>query len=134
MFSLMHILAPIPSCRYGLVLDPCHEAVSVLQGGIVAKQPGWRLAAKPWLLAVEDPQQAGRDIAQGSYNIRNVLGTLADTLHTLQVSTMCGYMCACVARKYEGAVALAMPVFASQHAGLRMVYFVYEWHYCCCSM
>lgn len=36
------------------------------------KKREWKQADRPWLLAVEDPQQMGRDIGSGSFNIRNV--------------------------------------------------------------
>ena len=39
-------------------------------GGIVAKQKAWKQPQRPWLLAVEDPQEAGKDIGSGSFNMR----------------------------------------------------------------
>ena len=43
-------MARAPTARYGA------EALSVRQGGIIRKPPGWRKPKKPWLLSVEDPQ------------------------------------------------------------------------------
>lgn len=51
------------------------------------KKREWKQAERPWLLAVEDPQQLGKDIGSGTFNIRNVqqlfaaaFGALTDCL------------------------------------------------------
>ena len=46
--------------RFGQQFDYEREAVSVRQGGVVPKPRAWRLKNKPRLLAVEDPQVAGK--------------------------------------------------------------------------
>ena len=38
-----------------------------VQGGFIQKPAQWIKADKPWLLAVEDPQDPGRDMASGSH-------------------------------------------------------------------
>ena len=58
--------------------------VSHLQGGVVEKKKEWKQADRPWLLAVEDPQQLGRDIGSGSFNIRNVQQLFAAAGATLR--------------------------------------------------
>ncbi|KXZ49555.1 hypothetical protein GPECTOR_20g409 [Gonium pectorale] len=86
--------------RYGSLLDPGMEAVSIMRGGITAKLIAWRRGyhgrgRASWadddaggfgsgpLLAVEDPQQRGKDIAGGSYNVGSVLGAFADAARQL---------------------------------------------------
>ncbi len=70
------------------MFDLGREAVSILRGGVAAKPSAWRTkykgsgkghnGRKPRaLLAVEDPQQYGKDISQGSYNIERVLSTFS---------------------------------------------------------
>lgn len=39
-------------------------------GGVCSKLRPWRHSKKPWLLAVEDPQEMGKDIGSGSFQIR----------------------------------------------------------------
>ncbi|KAL3151268.1 hypothetical protein ABBQ38_013107 [Trebouxia sp. C0009 RCD-2024] len=53
-------------------------------GGVVMKKREWRQAERPWLLAVEDPQQLGRDIGSGTYNMRNVQHLFAAAAATLR--------------------------------------------------
>ena len=48
------------------------------------KKREWKQADRPWLLAVEDPQQLGRDIGSGTYNIRNVQHLFAAAAATLR--------------------------------------------------
>lgn len=48
------------------------------------KKREWRQAERPWLLAVEDPQQLGRDIGSGTYNMRNVQHLFAAAAATLR--------------------------------------------------
>eukprot|EP00775_Hariotina_reticulata_P002545 gene2545-2848_t len=70
----------------GGCFDFAKEAVSVAAGGIIDKRPSWVKVQKPGLLAVEDPQQAGRDIASGSYNVTGVqeaFAWAADSLRRL---------------------------------------------------
>ncbi len=55
-----------------------------MQGGVVEKKREWKQAERPWLLAVEDPQQLGKDIGSGSYNIRNVQQLFAAAASTLR--------------------------------------------------
>jgi hypothetical protein len=72
----------------GGCFDVTNEAVSVAAGGIIDKRPRWVKARQPELLAVEDPQQPGRDIASGSFNITGVqeaLAWAADSLRKLML-------------------------------------------------
>ena len=48
------------------------------------KKREWKQADRPWLLAVEDPQQLGRDIGSGTYNICNVQHLFAAAAATLR--------------------------------------------------
>lgn len=48
------------------------------------KKREWQQADRPWLLAVEDPQQLGKDIGAGTYNIRNVQHLFAAAAATLR--------------------------------------------------
>lgn len=52
--------------RFGAGFDYVRRAVSVRNGGIVTKG-AFAVGGKPWLLAVEDPQEPGKDICSGSY-------------------------------------------------------------------
>lgn len=70
-------------CRYGLHFNSNEEAVSVLHGGFMQKPASWRNDQKPWLLAVEDPQDPGRDIAAGSFEISRVFRAFADAATNL---------------------------------------------------
>ncbi len=47
------------------------------------KQQQWQQAGRPYLLAVEDPQQPGTDIGSGSFNIQEVILLLCLYLHLL---------------------------------------------------
>ncbi|KAK9832493.1 hypothetical protein WJX81_001948 [Elliptochloris bilobata] len=58
--------------RFGERFDYEREAVSVRAGGVVPKPRAWRQAGRPWLLAVEDPQEPGTDIGSGSFAIARV--------------------------------------------------------------
>ena len=49
-----------------------HVPLCEYQGGIVEKQQEWQQEGRPFLLAVEDPQQPGTDIGSGSFNIQEV--------------------------------------------------------------
>lgn len=42
------------------------------QGGFINKRPEWRDRKKPNALAVEDPQEPGKDIAAGTFRIPEV--------------------------------------------------------------
>ncbi|KAL0044929.1 hypothetical protein WJX82_002262 [Trebouxia sp. C0006] len=70
--------------RFGGGFDYSRHAVSVGQGGVVEKKREWKQAERPWLLAVEDPQQLGKDIGSGSFNIRNVQQLFAAAASTLR--------------------------------------------------
>ncbi|KAL0029353.1 hypothetical protein WJX77_001697 [Trebouxia sp. C0004] len=70
--------------RFGAGFDYSRHAVSVGQGGVVEKKREWKQAERPWLLAVEDPQQLGKDIGSGSFNIRNVQQLFAAAASTLR--------------------------------------------------
>lgn len=50
----------------------------------MAKKKDWKQAERPWLLSVEDPQQLGKDIGSGTYNIRNVQQLFAAAAGTLR--------------------------------------------------
>lgn len=62
--------------RFGASFDYARHAISVRLGGVVNKG-GWKQPNRPWLLAVEDPQEPGRDICVGSYNVRQVRAEFA---------------------------------------------------------
>ncbi|KAL0040123.1 hypothetical protein WJX79_007645 [Trebouxia sp. C0005] len=70
--------------RFGAGFDYSRHAVSVGRGGIVEKKRAWKQDKRPWLLAVEDPQQLGKDIGSGSYSIRNVQQLFAAAASTLK--------------------------------------------------
>jgi hypothetical protein len=46
----------------------------VRMGGVCLKVRAWRNAKRPWALAVEDPQEMGKDIGSGSSGIRGRSG------------------------------------------------------------
>lgn len=58
--------------RFGRRFKAEKEAVAVQRGGICKKDKRWRQKLRLWLLAVEDPQELGRDICSGTFNIRNI--------------------------------------------------------------
>ena len=62
--------SPPPYRPVGLTFSYSRQAVSTRMGGVCLKVKAWRRPTKPWLLAVEDPQEMGKDIGGGSYNIR----------------------------------------------------------------
>lgn len=68
--------------RFGCRFDFARQAVSVRQGGFV-KKGRWKHPRKPLLLAVEDPQEPGKDICSGSYNIGLVIDEFAAAAQTL---------------------------------------------------
>ena len=49
-------------------LSPRHQT----QGGVIRKKPEWRVRFKAFLLAIEDPNVQGHDIASGTYQIQRV--------------------------------------------------------------
>lgn len=55
-----------------------------MQGGVVLKKSEWKQVSRPWLLAVEDPQQLGRDIGSATFNILNVQRLFAAAAATLR--------------------------------------------------
>jgi len=61
---------------FGSKFNYYEDALSVLQGGVVDKGK-WRQPKKPWLLAVEDPQDPGREICGGSFQIQEIKGEFA---------------------------------------------------------
>ncbi|MEW5298464.1 MAG: hypothetical protein WDW36_001585 [Sanguina aurantia] len=71
--------------RFGNVFDYRNEAVSVVGGGVVEKAGCWQQSYKQ-ALAVEDPQQEGKDIGAGSYNIGFVQQLFSSSLDALMVS------------------------------------------------
>eukprot|EP00887_Chlorella_sp_A99_P004854 scaffold4.g4854.t1 len=56
--------------RFGTGFSYARQAVSLRAGGFCGKIKAWRQARRPWLLAVEDPQEPGRDVGSGTYAIR----------------------------------------------------------------
>ena len=64
--------------------DSCCSALPSVQGGVVMKKREWKQASRPWLLAVEDPQQLGRDIGSATFNILNVQHLFAAAAATLR--------------------------------------------------
>ena len=58
--------------RFGRKFSYARQAVSVRMGGLCGKIGLWRNPRKPWLLAVEDPQQPGKDIGGASFAIADV--------------------------------------------------------------
>ena len=67
---------------FGNKFDYYTQAVSVLQGGIIGKG-SWIQPSKPWLLAVEDPQDAGREICGGSFRITDVKNYFSATASSI---------------------------------------------------
>ena len=55
-----------------------------MQGGIIEKKDDWIQSSRRWLLAVEDPQQLGKDIGSGSFNINDVRHLFAAAAATLR--------------------------------------------------
>ncbi len=47
-----------------------------MQGGFISKRPEWVNPQKPELFAVEDPQEPGKDIAGGSFQVKAVRKSL----------------------------------------------------------
>ncbi|KAL4528093.1 hypothetical protein Ndes2437B_g00206 [Nannochloris sp. 'desiccata'] len=68
--------------RFSHEFDFLRQAISIRQGGFV-KKGKWKQARKPWLLAVEDPQEPGKDICAGSFNIDYVRDEFAAAAQTL---------------------------------------------------
>lgn len=58
--------------RFGRRFDYAREAVRVNAGGVAPKPAAWAKPERPFALAVEDPQEEGKDIGSGSYNIAAV--------------------------------------------------------------
>lgn len=58
--------------------------MAVLQGGVIRKLAEWKQPGKPFLLSVEDAQQPGKDIGQGSFKIQLVQQLFAAAATTLQ--------------------------------------------------
>mmetsp|Transcript_5910 Transcript_5910/g.11535 ORF Transcript_5910/g.11535 Transcript_5910/m.11535 type:complete len:821 (+) Transcript_5910:242-2704(+) len=56
---------------YGNRFDYLSSAVSIMYGGMTRKGSFYQ-NGKPWLLAIEDPQDPGRDICGGTYLIHDI--------------------------------------------------------------
>lgn len=56
--------------RFGSHFSYSKHAVSIRMGGVCNKLKAWRNSKRPWLLAVEDPQEMGKDIGAGSASIK----------------------------------------------------------------
>lgn len=67
------LTAPAPFCPAGNRFSYAKQAVSIRLGGVCTKLKGWRNQRKPWLLAVEDPQEMGKDVGSGSFAVRGGL-------------------------------------------------------------
>jgi len=65
---------------FGDRFDYDRRAVSVRRGGFI-KKGAWHRPQKPWLLAVEDPQEPGKDICGGSFNVQKVQGEFRAAAH-----------------------------------------------------
>ena len=54
----------------------CEKTASIwcilAQGGFIGKRPEWVNQQKPDLFAIEDPQEPGKDVAGGSFQVREV--------------------------------------------------------------
>lgn len=68
--------------RFGFTFDYQEAAVSLRRGGFVKKEKGW--PGKPGALQVEDPQEPGKDIAQGTYRISNIAHEFRNAAKTLE--------------------------------------------------
>ena len=70
--------------RYGKSFDYERQAVRVSKGGVRPKPASWVLPEKPrYLLSVEDPQEQGKDIGSGTFNVmavRECFSRAADAL------------------------------------------------------
>ena len=58
-------------------------AVSVNRGGIIQKPPHWHDEMNPHLLAVEDPQEADRNIGVNSHNMEGVTKAMREASEAL---------------------------------------------------
>ena len=63
--------------------------MSVRLGGVVAKKKAWKQQHRSWLLAIEDPQEVGKDIGSGSFNMRATRATFANAAEAL-ADVACG--------------------------------------------
>ena len=68
--------------RFGFTFDYHETAVSLRRGGFVKKEKGW--PGKPGALQVEDPQEPGKDIAQGTYRIASIAHEFRNAAKTLE--------------------------------------------------
>ena len=70
--------------RFGKSFDYERQAVRVSKGGVRPKPAAWVLPDKPrYLLSVEDPQEQGKDIGSGTFNVmavRECFSRAADAL------------------------------------------------------
>ena len=70
--------------RFGKSFDYERQAVRVSKGGVRPKPASWVLPDKPrYLLSVEDPQEQGKDIGSGTFNVmavRECFSRAADAL------------------------------------------------------
>ncbi|CAG9465955.1 unnamed protein product [Pedinophyceae sp. YPF-701] len=72
---------------FGAEFNYRRDAVSVRRGGTCRKLHQWVSAGRPWGLAVEDPQEDGRDVAAGTYNIGDVQECLRRAAARLRKAT-----------------------------------------------
>lgn len=63
--------------------------MSVRLGGVVGKKKAWKQQHRSWLLAIEDPQEVGKDIGSGSFNMRATRATFANAAEALD-DVACG--------------------------------------------
>eukprot|EP00884_Botryococcus_braunii_P007183 jgi/Botrbrau1/16466/Bobra.0142s0060.2 len=70
--------------RFGRHFNYEKQAVSVERGGFMMKEESWRNRERAFALAIEDPQEPGRDIAGGSYRIADVRLLFCDALQLLR--------------------------------------------------
>jgi non-canonical poly(A) RNA polymerase PAPD5/7 len=73
--------------RFGGSLDTCKFALSIERGGIVRKRGALLNRAKPWRLAIEDPQEPNKDIGGAIFNIDAVKRTFGNASVKLNSAT-----------------------------------------------
>ncbi|KAK9827438.1 hypothetical protein WJX74_002466 [Apatococcus lobatus] len=72
--------------HFGNRFDNRTKAVSVHYGGFINKRPEWRDGKKPNALAVEDPQEPGKDVAAGTFRIPEIKEVFKQALQELEDS------------------------------------------------
>ena len=73
--------------RFGGSLDTWKYALSIERGGIVRKRGALLNRAKPWRLAIEDPQEPNKDIGGAIFNIDAVKRTFGNASVKLNSAT-----------------------------------------------